>query len=167
MRCSEVQSRLDLFATKEFGASACETIEAHLESCEECRQALAKLRRLEDLLTASSAPPVPEGFAARVVAQARERQASVVRSRPMPHGPLRPVWKRLAVSAGTSAALAVGLIIGMLMGQETWRAVGRPAPAVTTRSADPLAASGLEYLVESGGNSLAQAYVQLTTATDR
>jgi anti-sigma factor RsiW len=167
MHCGKVQQRLDLFATKELAPSMHEEIEAHLESCPECRQALARLRRLEDLLTASSAPPVPEGFSARVVARAKERQAGVARSSPMPHGSLWPAWKRLGVSTGPAAALAVGLFVGMFMGQETWRVVDRPVPAVMAGLADPLAASGFEYLVEPGGNSLAQAYVQLTTAADR
>jgi hypothetical protein len=64
------------------------------------------------------------------------------------------------------AALAAGLILGMFMGHETWRADGQQPLDVATRPADPLAASGFEYLVEPDGNSLAQAYVQLTAATD-
>jgi hypothetical protein len=63
--------------------------------------------------------------------------------------------------------LAAGLILGVFMGHETWRAVGQQPPDSTTRTDDPVAASGFEYLVEPGGDSLAQAYVQLTTTTDR
>jgi anti-sigma factor RsiW len=166
MRCNQVQQKLDLFSTEELAPSERKAIAAHLESCGECRQALARLGQLEDLLAASSVPPVPDGFAARVVARAAERQASVARSRSVSHRAFRPAWKRLAVSAGTLSALAAGVLIGMLMGQTTWRAVDRPLSAVATRPAHPLAASGFEYLFDASGNSLARTYVQLTTATD-
>jgi hypothetical protein len=53
------------------------------------------------------------------------------------------------------------------MGHDTWRSVGQQALDAGTRLADPLAASGFEYLVEPGGDSLARAYLGLTTSTDR
>lgn len=167
MRCSEVQQKLDLFTTQEVSSSARERIETHLESCEECRQALARLRRFEDLFSASPAPPVPEAFAARVVARAKQRQADAASLPLAPRGRSRPGWERVRLSAGTAAALAAGLFLGIFMGHETWRAVGQQALDAGTRLADPLAASGFEYLVEPGGDSLAQAYLGLTTATDR
>lgn len=167
MRCSEVQQKLDLFATQELAPSVRERIEGHLESCEDCRKALAKLRRFEDLLTASPAPPVPDGFSARVVARAKERQAIVTRSDRMPRVSLRSRWKRLEFSAGTAAALATGLIVGLFMGHETWKAAAQHSKASAAQAVDPLAASGFEYLVEPGGDSLARAYLGLTATSDR
>ena len=167
MRCDEVQQRLDLYATKELPHAVRERIEAHLESCDVCREALARVRRLEDLFTGSPAPPVPDGFAARVVAQAEERQAIVTSSSRMPRPSLRSTWKRFQFSAGTAAALVGGLLIGLFMGHGTWRSFGRQPPATATRPADPVAASGFEYLIEPGGDSLAQAYLGLTAASDR
>ncbi|MBC8874700.1 MAG: zf-HC2 domain-containing protein [Planctomycetes bacterium] len=167
MRCSEIQQKLDLFATQELALSVRERIEGHLVSCEDCRKALAKLRRFKDLLMASPAPPVPDGFAARVVAQAKERQAVVTRQGRMPHRPLGSVWKRLEVSAGIAAALATGLLVGLFMGHETWQVAAHHAQAPAAQAVDPLAASGFEYLVEPGGDSLAQAYLGLTVTSDR
>jgi hypothetical protein len=51
------------------------------------------------------------------------------------------------------------------MGHTTWRSGGEHPPPAATQPTDPLAASRFELLVEPGGDSLAQAYVQLTTAT--
>jgi len=167
MRCSEVQQRLDLHATKELTHAVHQRIEAHLESCDQCREALARLRRFENLLTAAPAPPVPDGFAARVVAQAKERQAIVARSESMPRVRLWSVWKRFEFSAGTAAALAAGLIVGVFMGHETWRPVRQQGLTSATRPADPLAASGFEYLVQPSRDSLAQAYLGLTATSDR
>ena len=167
MRCRDVQRKLDLFATGELAHSMRERIEDHLESCAECREALAKLQRFEDLLTAPPAPPVPDGFAARVVAQAKEQRAIVNRTGRMPRRPLGSVWKRLEVSAGIAAALATGLLVGLFMGHETWQVAAHHAQAPAAQAVDPLAASGFEYLVEPGGDSLAQAYLGLTVTSDR
>lgn len=167
MRCSEVQQKLDLFATGELAHSVRERIEDHSESCAECRKALAKFRRFEDLLTASPAPPVPHGFAARVVAQAEERQAIVTRSGCVSRVSLRSRWKRFEFSAGTAAALLAGLVIGVFIGHETWRPDGRQPPSATPWPADPLVASGFEYLIDPGRDSLAQAYLGLTATSDR
>jgi anti-sigma factor RsiW len=167
MRCGEVQQRLDLYATKELAHTVCERIEAHLESCDQCREALARLRRFEELLAAAPAPPVPDGFAERVVAQAEARR---VRARSAPLSPLgrsRIDWERIGSSAGTVAALAAGLIVGMFMGHETWQATCHQGGAPAARPADPGAASGFEYLVEPGGDSLAQAYLGLTGTSNR
>lgn len=166
MRCSDVQQKLDLIATGELTHSVRDRMENHLESCADCREALAKLRRFQDLVTASPAPPVPNGFAARVIAQAKERRAIVTRSGRTP--PVsRSGWKRFEFSAGTAAAMVAGLLIGVFMGHETWRPGGRQPPAATAQPADPLAASGFEDLIEPGGDSLAQAYLGLTATSDR
>jgi len=161
MRCSEVKQKLDLLATRDLAQSERERIEDHLKSCADCRAALARVRRFEELLTVSPAPPVPDGFAARVVAQAKERQAIATRSGRIPWVSLRSRWKRFEFSVGTAIALAAGLVIGVFMGHETWR------PGAATGPADPLAASGFEYLIEPGGDSLAQAYLELTATSDR
>ncbi len=167
MRCSDVQQKLDLFATQELAPSVRERIEEHLESCADCREALAKLRRFEDLVMASPTPPVPDGFAARVVAQAKERQAVVTRSGRMSRMPLWSRWKTFEFSAGTAVALVAGLLIGVFMGHETWRHGGRQSQAAANQPADPAGASGFEYLIEPGGDSLAQVYLGLTAASDR
>jgi len=167
MRCREVQHKLDLFATQELTSSECEGIEAHLESCAGCREALWRLRRLEDLLAASPVPPVPEGFAARVVAQVKEQQ-TIAAARRSPRSRLvRLAWKRIRFSAATAAALAAGLMLGLFMGRDTWWSGTEGPSAAANQPAELLAASGFDDLVEPGGDSLAQAYLGLTTATDR
>jgi anti-sigma factor RsiW len=167
MRCSEVQQKLDLFATGELESSMRERIEDHLESCAECRESLVKLRRFEDLVSATPAPPVPHGFADRVVAQARERQAIVTRSGRTPRVSSPSEWKRFESSAGTAAALVAGLVMGIFMGHQTWQPGGRQPSAATSQPADALADSSFEHLAKPGGDSLAQAYLGLTATSDR
>lgn len=165
MRCREVQQKLDLLDTQELTSSEREGIEAHLESCAGCRAALLRLRRLEDLLAASPTPPVPEGFAAQVVARAKEQQAAVARRAPRPRF-AQLGWNRIRFSAATAAALAAGLMLGLFMGRQTWWSGAQQPAAAASQPADLLAASGFEYLVEPGGDSLAQAYLRLTSGPD-
>jgi len=166
MRCREVQHKLDLFATGEVTPLERARIEVHLGSCAGCRQRLARLRRLEELLAAAPAPPPPEGFAARVVARAKERQAATARGTSRPR-PARSAWDRIRFTAATAAALAAGLVLGLFMGRETWQSGALRPPVAAGQRADPVAASGFEALVEPGGDSLAQTYLELTAATDR
>jgi anti-sigma factor RsiW len=166
MRCREVQDELGRFAAGELTAPERATIEAHLGSCAACRESLARLRRLEALLAAAPAPPLPEGFAARVVARAKERQAATGRRAGRPRPP-RSAWDRLRFTATTAAALAAGLLLGLFMGRATWEPARRPLPLAAAQPADPVVASGFQVLVEPDGDSLAQIYLQLTAASDR
>jgi hypothetical protein len=58
--------------------------------------------------------------------------------------------------------LAGGLLLGVYLGAQTWDS----GPPAAIEQADPLAGSGLGQLVEPGGDSLAQAYLALTTGGD-
>lgn len=162
MRCREVQNKLEPLAAQELTTKERVQIEAHLETCAACRGALAKVRRLEDMLLAAPIPPVPEGFAARVIAQARAQQAGARRPKPASRF-AQPAWKRIRVSVGSAAALAAGLMLGVAMGFQTWQ-TGRLG--AVNPSGDLLAASGLESLAKPGGESLAETYLGLTTAGD-
>ena len=163
MRCNKVQQKLNLFDTQELAPSEREKIDVHLKSCAQCRQTLARVRRLEGLLTAAPTPPVPGGFAARVIARAKQRQAIVARSEPRPRVSLRAGWRRLEFSAGTAAALAAGLLIGVAMGQQTWqRSFDESEAERQMVEADPIVASGFSLLAGSGDKSLGQVYLGMT-----
>ena len=161
MRCQAVQEKLNLYAAGELLPSVGAQIESHLQACPTCRKELARLRRLETLLRAATTPPVPEGFTARVLAEAKERAPATVAARPLARRGALLSWERLDPWMGATAALAVGLMLGVFMGHATWQ-----PPVATSQPVDPLAASSFEYLVEPGGDSLAQAYLQLTSGPD-
>ena len=60
-------------------------------------------------------------------------------------------------------ALAGGLLIGVLMGQQTWRFAHSSSLQQTVES-DPGAVYDLDYLTDAPGGSLVQSYLTLTTA---
>ncbi|NLZ02722.1 MAG: hypothetical protein GXY25_19565 [Pirellulaceae bacterium] len=135
---------------------------AHLASCAACRRALASLRWLQEILADAPAPPIPGGFADRIVARARTQQAATARSNRASRFE-QSAWKTILFSAARAAALAAGLLLGLLMGRDTWRA----SPVAAAQQTDLLAAAGLAPLAEWGGDSLAQSYIRLTLAGER
>ncbi len=117
---------------------------------------------MEELLVLSPLPPVPAGFAERVVDRARREAVPVSADVSTRHHVRKRLGRRVRIAAGTAVALAGGLLLGIYLGTQTWGS----APPATIEQADPLARSGLGKLVEPGGNSLAQAYLALTTGGD-
>lgn len=166
MRCRAVQEKLNLHATGELPPSLGARIESHLQACPACRKELAKLRKLEALLRTATTPPVPEGFAGRVLAEAKKRAPATVAARPLARRVALLSWERLGRWMGAAAALAVGLMLGVFMEHATWRAAGLRPSVAAAQPVDPLAASSFEHLVEPGGDSLAQTYLQLTSDPD-
>jgi len=157
MRCHEVQQNLDLFIRQELMLPVREELEVHLSDCERCREELARLRKLAELLAATPSPPVPVGFAGRVVERARlgaVPDSAVVHAR-------RRIGRSLRVAASMALALAGGLLLGGYLGARTWSG---PPPAA--QHSDPLGDLGLGQFVEPGGDSLAHAYLALTSGDD-
>jgi anti-sigma factor RsiW len=160
MRCEDVTTRLDAYAAGELQPVLAAKLAAHLESCESCRQSLARLKRLVAVLGQASVPPVPVGFASRVMAQARSRRTAAASAG---WNPLR--WWRLVpvpMHAAAAAVLVIGLAAGLVMGWATLPASQAP-PAQAAVQADPLDAYNLDYLGDAPSGSLADSYLALVS----
>ena len=165
MRCEQVQEGLHAYLDGELRPRARARIETHVESCRNCRRALAAARQLAALLEETPAPPVPEGFAGRVMAQARERAAGDRRL-------FRPSWNpflwwtsmSVPMRAAAAVVLIVGLAAGILMARETWQAPAAKSVASRTAPTDPVAIYGLDYLTECPDTSLTDVYLGLASA---
>jgi len=163
MRCKTIQEKLDLYLAEELTATDQRQVEAHLRSCPDCGAELARLKQLLALLKSDSAtPPVPEGFTSRVMAKARQRLAARQPPETVPWS-IRRWWASVSVPmrAEAAAVLAAGLLIGVLMGQQTWRSA-HPSPPQQATQADPLAVYELDYLSDAPGGSLAESFLTLT-----
>jgi len=168
MRCQAVRQKLEAYAAAEVPPQVRKRIKGHLQSCSECREALARQKELEALIRNVPAPPVPDGFAGRLMARARVRGEA---PRPVsPSGWNHFRWlepQRVRLATGTAAALAAGLMIGGLMGRQTWQ---RSAAQIGTGNqvieTDPVGASGLSLLTRLGDKSLGEAYLGLTWVPD-
>jgi len=166
MRCQTVRQKLEAYADAEVTPQVRERINGHLRSCLGCREALARQKELEALVRSVSAPPVPDGFAGRLMARARlvgEVPRPVSRSGWNPFDRLEP--QRLRMGLAATAALAAGLLVGVYLGRHTWQPSDQRLGGHTQMmQADPVAASGLGSLTGLGDNSLAEIYLGLASA---
>ena len=168
MGCRAVRNQLDRLRRQELAPPERDQVEAHLKVCTGCRKELTRQERLAAVLSAGSpSSPVPDGFGDRLMALARQRQAG---RRTVPWSRARIGWVSRSASigrmAGRVAALAGGILIGVLMGQQTWQSAHPAIPRHAVQP-DPVAVYDLDYLTDAPGGSLAQSYLSLTTTPSR
>jgi anti-sigma factor RsiW len=159
MRCEEVQQQLRGFSTGELPMDVRQTVQAHLSECAACCAELAKVDALAGFLTGAQAPPVPSGFASRVLSKARQRQEA----NPAAWNLMR--WWRVTsapMHAAAAAVLVIGLGTGALISWNTWQAPAAP-PAQAASQTDPLASYNVDYLTDAPDGSLAQTYLALVS----
>jgi anti-sigma factor RsiW len=154
MRCEEVQQQLREFSTGELPMDVRQTVQAHLSECAACCAELAKVDALAGFLTGAQAPPVPSGFASRVLSKARQRQEA----NPAAWNLMR--WWRVTsapMHAAAAAVLVIGLTVGLVLG---WTSVPSAAQATTVQE-DPFDAYQIDYLGEAPSGSLPEIYIAL------
>jgi len=161
MRCEDLQSRLEAYAVDGMPPGEREDVATHLRNCADCTRALARIDSLAAVLAQAESPPVPTGFAARVMAAARSRQLAIAAAG---WNPVR-WWRQVStpMHAAAAAVLIVGLAAGLVMG---WTA--RPstiqAPATEAAApADALDAYNLDYLGDTPAGSLTDSYLALVS----
>ncbi|MBI5439709.1 MAG: zf-HC2 domain-containing protein [Deltaproteobacteria bacterium] len=142
MNCPRVLARLNTYADGELSRFRARGIARHLKDCASCRARLAELRALESLLADVPVPPLPEGFSARLLAEAARRMPE---RRPQPLQWLpsgvrtaifgMPVPMRLA-ACGTG-------VLACLVGVSTGRIVSTAAPEAASTRAQAL--YGMEW----------------------
>jgi len=159
MRCEEVQQQLREFSTGELPMDVRQTVQAHLSECAACCAELAKVDALAGFLTGAQAPPVPSGFASRVLSKARQRQEA----NPAAWNLMR--WWRVTsapMHAAAAAVLVFGLGTGALISWSTWQPSA--APPVQASQTDLLASYNVDYLTDAPNGSLAQTYLALVSS---
>lgn len=160
MRCQDVKIQLQAFSIGELPMDVRQAVQAHMSDCAACMADLAKIDALACIGAAAQTPPIPEDFAARVMAMARQRQENdlfetwnLVR------------WWRLTsapMHAAAAAVLVIGLAIGLVMGADSGPLT---APAAKNVQPDPVDTYQLDYLGEAPGGSLADNYFALAATT--
>jgi len=159
MRCQTVQDNLNAYVRGKMRPDERSVMAAHLRNCPACRAALGELDPVATELVLGQTPPVPHGFAMRVMAAARRRQAAEVS---VGWNPLR--WWRLTsapMHAAAAAVLVIGLTVGSVLGWTSAPSAGQ-APAVA--QVDPLETYDLDYLGDAPEGSIADSYLVLVSA---
>ena len=118
MSCDNVRQRLSAFADDALDADTARAVRDHLVRCPACRNELARLRRLNDLVGTLEPLRLGDDFAERVTR---------IATRPV------PVWRRVAMTGAVAASLLVGAVLGISMARDMVSA--DPAPEVSGESA--------------------------------
>jgi anti-sigma factor RsiW len=132
-------------------------VEHHLSACPACREALARLADVAGLWAARKTPPVPEGFAERVMRQARRRTVARPTSR-WSGWPLLGWWweQSLAMRAAAAAVVVAGLVAGSVLG------LSNPSAKTSAQAKSASAvAENIALLTGAPHGSLEQDYLAL------
>jgi anti-sigma factor RsiW len=119
MKCAQIESLLPDYLTGDLGADESKTIEAHLETCSQCREEIALWKKLSMLPEEQPSPDLRRRFIAMLDAYAeghRERSRPVPGTRSRLSGFVNTGWLRMPAAglAWAIVLLAVGFIVGRL-----------------------------------------------------
>jgi anti-sigma factor RsiW len=161
MCCENVLKQLTAFSSGELPADVRQAVQAHLAECAACQAALAEVDALVGVLASGRTPPVPRGFAARVIVTARQRQEA----KSVAAWNLMRWWRLTSapMHAAAAAVLIIGLSVGLVLG---WASATSPEQAAAAVQPDPVDAYQLDYLGEAPSGSLADSYLTLVAATN-
>lgn len=165
MSCKKILSQLDAYIDGELPRKRRREVEEHLARCQACRGQLDKLEQVGGILDFIDVPSLPEGFAARVMAEARTVKVLSVQEK-------RPFWppdwspfrwfvelSRPMRTAVCSAAL-LACLLGILLSEEFSLPDSRQKAVA---SAETLA--GFEWFNPTPPASLGAAYLSLASSS--
>ena len=160
MHCENVQQQLNRFTAGDLPVADQRAVQAHLDECAACRAKLAEFDVLAGVVASTPTPPIPSGFASRVMAAARQRQEA----QPVAAWNLLRWWRLTSgpMHAAAAAVLIVGLTVGVVLG---WTSAP-PAARETAGEVDPVDVYQIDYLGEAPSGSLADSYLTLVSATN-
>jgi len=157
MNCATVRKLLNRYHDAELEPATQAGVEQHLSACPTCREALVQVEGVAGLWAARKTPPLPEGFAERVMRQARRRTVPQPRSRWSDWPLLRWWWEQSAVMRAAAVAVVMaGLVAGSVLGLSNPSA----KTSAQTKPASAIAES-IALLTGAPHGSLEQDYLAL------
>lgn len=116
MRCRKVISYFNAYVDGELPEKQRLAVKDHLAECKTCRRRLEDICGIDVLLQGtSSVPPVPDGLAARIMAEARKRQSLVA--------PKRSEWNPLQWLSGLSVPMRLAACATVILALVTGAAI--------------------------------------------
>jgi anti-sigma factor RsiW len=167
MRCDRSRALMDKYAAEELAPDERAALNLHLRDCPGCRQQWVRWRGLLRILRSVPAPPVPQEFVGRVMARARQGMDRQQPSREV--GPEPASWwghGGMPQLVNMAAAVAAGLLLGLVLGRQTWQFSTRPIAtdrsAENARVTDVETVYSLDYLSGNPRGSFTKTYLSLT-----
>jgi anti-sigma factor RsiW len=162
MNCEKALARLHAYLDGELPGTLSHQIEEHLGLCASCRGRVEELRDLGDLLDGLPVPPLPEGLAAHVMAEAKK--AALMRNERRVFGWLgRQLLRWFFELSVPMRFAAVGMIflvclLGLVMSREISLSGRHPTSTAQLESLD-----GFEWFSPTPPVSLGSAYLSLAS----
>jgi len=151
MECTRMRSMISQYMDGELSPDEKEAFLSHIRSCASCAKELEETRALRRLFASAESFPAPFGFAARVLANLEEREASGLRRLLS----IRPFFVRAAEVAFALAVMTVGIISGNLLVSD----INSPSGQATVQEA-----FALNLFQATPPDSIGGAYVTLMGA---
>jgi anti-sigma factor RsiW len=163
MHCKKVLSRLQAYVDGEVPAGFMREMDEHLDACPSCRSQVERIRAVGNILDSLSAPPLPEGFSARVMAEARRRVPVAEKRKSFFYLDWQPLRWLLDLSApmrvAACAVVLMACLLGMFMSKTVSLSSSRQPSAAAAENMD-----GFEWFGPTPPASLGSAYLTLAEA---
>jgi anti-sigma factor RsiW len=164
MNCKKVLPRLHAYVDGEMPPGFMREIEEHFKSCPSCRGQIEHIRQVGGMLDSLSVPPLPQEFAARVMAEARRMAPLAEKKKSIPTPGWQPVRWLLdlpfSMRLAACAMVFLACLLGMFMSKEL-SLPGNPQPIVA--NAENL--EGFEWFSPTPPASLGSTYVTMASTT--
>lgn len=164
MNCKNILSRLHAYEDGELPEKPMREIEEHLRACPACRRELDRLRELGDILDSLTVPPLPQGLAIIVMAEARKRAPVFQEHKsffPWEWQPLRWLFDMsVPLRLAAFAMVLLASLLGMFMSKELSATWNHQTSVTKTENLD-----GFEWFSPTPPASLSSAYLTLTLTT--
>jgi len=160
MDCKRFEKHLNAYVDGAVPPALQAAMQTHTASCPACRRKIEALTQIGDVLRAAvPLPPVPEGFANRVMARAAAEKPPVP-LRLVPWLPSFEWWQEMTspTRAAAAALLVTGIGLGAFMGWDTGRLQESSVGEIQT---DSVVQYKLDFFEEAPAGSLAQVYLAL------
>ncbi|GBE12690.1 hypothetical protein BMS3Abin13_00982 [bacterium BMS3Abin13] len=158
MRCRKVISYLNAYADGELPEELRLVVKDHIAVCKTCRGRLEEIQGIDVLFQGTlSVPPVPDGLAARIMAEARRRQSVVA--------PKRSEWNPLQWIAGLSAPMRIAACATVLLAFVAGLSLDGGWMSGQGSSEPEKNLSGLEWFDPAPPGSIGSIYIAMTTQT--
>lgn len=164
MNCKKVVSRLHAYLDGEMPAKLMREMEEHFSSCPSCCGQVERIRQVSDVLDSLTVPPLPQEFAARVMAEAR-RRVPLARANqslfPLGWQPLQWLFElSVPMRLAACAMVLLACLLGMFMSRDL-----SLFGSSRTNVAEAENLDGFEWFSPTPPASLGSAYLTLASTS--
>ena len=160
MDCKKVLSRLHAYLDGELPLKLFCDIEEHLSTCRSCSSQIERIRQVNDIFESLPIPPLPEQFAARIMAKAQSNIASAKRKKAFFPYTWQPFQWLSDLSAPMRLAASAVVLMACLMGIYMSKELSQPRN-FQNLTAQTENLEGFEWFNPTPPTSLGSAYLAL------